>query len=66
MQYPHAVGEIVTAAAGAGLVVERLGEHTEADSDGRGILPRGEDGRYRFPFGQTYLPILYSLAARRP
>ena len=32
VQYPHSVGEIVTAAAGAGLVVDRLGEHTEAVS----------------------------------
>ncbi|MFD0268641.1 hypothetical protein ACFVGY_19045, partial [Streptomyces sp. NPDC127106] len=30
----------MTAAAGAGLAVERLGEHTDAESDGRGILPR--------------------------
>ncbi|MFJ9642906.1 class I SAM-dependent methyltransferase [Streptomyces sp. NPDC101206] len=66
VQYPHALGEIVTAAAGAGLLVERLGEHTEAESDGRGILPRGQDGRYRFPFGRTHLPVLYSLVARRP
>ncbi|NXY94992.1 methyltransferase domain-containing protein [Streptomyces sp. BR123] len=66
VQYPHTLGEIVTAAAGAGLAVERLGEHTDAESDGRGILPRGQDGRYRFPFGQTHLPALYSLVARRP
>ena len=57
---------IVTAAATAGLVVERLGEHTETETDGRHILPQGPHGRYRFPFSDTYLPILYSLSAVLP
>lgn len=65
-QYPYSVGEVVTAAAAAGLVVERLGEHTQTETDGRHILPRGPDGLYRFPFGDTYLPILYSLGAVLP
>ncbi|MGW1268736.1 class I SAM-dependent methyltransferase [Streptomyces sp. NPDC002491] len=65
-QYPYSVGEIVTAAAVAGLVVERLGEHTETETDGRHILPQGPDGLYRFPFSDTYLPILYSLSAVLP
>ncbi|WP_326771156.1 methyltransferase domain-containing protein (plasmid) [Streptomyces sp. NBC_01591] len=64
VQYPHSVGEIVTAAAGSGLIVDRLGEHTEAEFPGRRILPQGPDGTCRFPFGDTYLPILYSLRAR--
>ncbi|MFI7405681.1 class I SAM-dependent methyltransferase [Streptomyces sp. NPDC049541] len=66
IQYPYSVGEIVTAAASAGLVVERLGEHTETETDGRHILPQGPDGLYRFPFSDTYLPILYSLSAALP
>ncbi|MET9910975.1 class I SAM-dependent methyltransferase [Streptomyces sp. NPDC006476] len=65
-QYPYSVGEIVTAAASAGLVVERLGEHTETETDGRHILPQGPDGLYRFPFSDTYLLILYSLSAALP
>ncbi|MET8327450.1 methyltransferase domain-containing protein [Streptomyces sp. NPDC005181] len=64
VQYPHSVGEIVTAAAGSGLIVDRLVEHTEAEFPGRRILPQGPDGTCRFPFGDTYLPILYSLRAR--
>lgn len=66
VQYPHSVGEIVTAAAGAGLVVDRLTEHTEAAFDARRILPQGPDGTYRFPFGDTHLPVLYSLRAVSP
>ncbi|MFF1724793.1 class I SAM-dependent methyltransferase [Streptomyces sviceus] len=65
-QYPYSVGEVVTAAASAGLIVERLGEHTETETDGRHILPQGPDGLYRFPFSDTYLPILYSLTAVLP
>ncbi|MCX4430392.1 class I SAM-dependent methyltransferase [Streptomyces mirabilis] len=66
VQYPYSLGEIVTAAASAGLLVERLGEHTETDSDGRHILPKGPDGMYRFPFSDTHLPIMYSLRAIAP
>lgn len=65
----HSLGEIVTAAAGAGLVVERLGEHVATESDcGRDILPRDPDGLFRWRFGEQgeLLPILYSLRARRP
>ncbi|MFC5186830.1 class I SAM-dependent methyltransferase [Actinomadura harenae] len=66
VQYPHSVGEIVTAAAGAGLIIDRLAEHTEVDFPGSRILPEAPDGTRRFPFGDTYLPILYSLRARAP
>lgn len=66
VQYPYSLGEIVTAAASAGLLVERVGEHTETESDGRHILPQGPDGMYRFPFGDTHLPIMYSLRATAP
>ncbi|MEU5633583.1 class I SAM-dependent methyltransferase [Streptomyces rishiriensis] len=66
VQFPYSIGEIVTAAASAGLVVERLAEHTETESDGRHILPRGADGLYRFPFSDTCLPIMYSLRAVAP
>ncbi|MFC8277070.1 class I SAM-dependent methyltransferase [Streptomyces sp. NPDC057271] len=65
VQYPHSLGEIVTAAAGAGLVVDRLEEHLEAEFDPRGILPKGPDGHHWFPFSATHLPILYSMRASR-
>ncbi|YCK39229.1 class I SAM-dependent methyltransferase [Actinomadura sp. ATCC 39365] len=66
VEYPYSVGEIVTAAARAGLTVAELGEHVETDIDPRGLLSEGADGRYRFPFGDSHLPILYSLVAVRP
>jgi hypothetical protein len=43
--------------------VRRLGEHLTTELDPRGILTQGEDGLYRFPFGESRLPILYSLLA---
>ncbi|MFE1413098.1 class I SAM-dependent methyltransferase [Streptomyces sp. NPDC058746] len=64
VQYPHSLGDIVSAVAGAGLTVKHLGEHTAAAFDPRGILSRGQDGLYRLPFGDTHLPVLYSLCAR--
>ncbi|MFJ9250468.1 class I SAM-dependent methyltransferase [Streptomyces sp. NPDC101776] len=65
-RYPYSLGQIVRAATSAGLVVERLGEHTETETGGRHLLPQGPDGLYRFPFSDTCLPILYSLRAVRP
>ncbi|MFI6393192.1 hypothetical protein ACIBHY_39735 [Nonomuraea sp. NPDC050547] len=66
VQYPYSVGEIVTAAAEAGLTVTRLGEHVAVDLDPRSLLSRGEDGLFRLPFGDSHLPMLYSLRAHLP
>lgn len=67
VQYGHSLGEVVTAAVHAGLVVEHLGEHVEAETDvGRGILPRGADGLVRWQVDSELLPVLYSLRARKP
>jgi len=63
VQHAHSLGEVVTAVAAAGLVVQELREYLDAESDDRGILVRGDDGRYRLPFGDQYLPVLYSLVA---
>lgn len=46
--------------------MRHLGEHTATELDPRGMLPRGEDGLYRLPFGDSYLPVLYSLRAVSP
>lgn len=63
VQYPYSLGEIITAAAEAGLRIQHLGEHVETDLDPRGLLTPGDDGLYRFAFGDSFLPILYSLRA---
>jgi SAM-dependent methyltransferase len=64
--YGHSLGETVTAARDAGLVVERLEEHLDTEFDPRGnILTRGDDGRYRLLLGGKALPVLFTLVARK-
>jgi SAM-dependent methyltransferase len=63
VQWPHGVGEIVTAAAQAGMRVESLTEWLDEDFDPR--LVTGPDGRARFPLGGQHLPTSYGLRARR-
>ena len=66
VQYAHSLGEIVTAAVAAGLRIERLDEHLDADRDERGVLAPEEDGRYRWRLGGQPVPLAYTLIARRP
>jgi hypothetical protein len=63
-QWPHGLGEIVTAAAAAGLRVESLTEWFDEAKDPK--LVTGPDGRARFPVGGEHLPTSYALRARRP
>ena len=64
VQWPHGLGEIVTAVAAAGLRVESLTEWFDEEQDPK--LVTGADGRARFPLGSQFLPTSYGLRARRP
>jgi 2-polyprenyl-3-methyl-5-hydroxy-6-metoxy-1,4-benzoquinol methylase len=64
VQWPHGLGEVVTAAATAGLQVESLTEWFDEDQDPKLVV--GADGRARFPLGSEYLPTSYGIRARRP
>lgn len=66
VQYAHSLGEIVTAAAGTGLVVTSLTEYDDVDRDDRGVLRRDSDGRFRRPLGEQFLPVMFSLDAQKP
>ena len=68
IEWAHSIGEVVTAALGAGLTVVALGEHLDAHSSFRSDLLPGpdEDGRYRLRIAGQPLPLLYSLVAERP
>ncbi len=67
VQYAHSVGEVVTAAIEAGLVVRWLAERTNAPRDFRGDLVGPEaDGRYRLRLGAEAAPMLYTVVADRP
>ena len=68
IEWAHSIGEVVTAAIGAGLGVVALREHLDAHSCFRGdLLPApDDDGRYRLRVAGQPLPLLYSLVAERP
>ncbi len=67
VQYPHGLGEIVTAAAAAGLRVDALTEYLDADSpEGReDQMQRGQDGRWRLILAGQPVPVQYALRATR-
>jgi SAM-dependent methyltransferase len=67
VNYAHSLGEIVNAALAAGLKIEHLEEHLEADFDPRGsVLARDDDGRYRLQVDGEVLPVLFTLVAAKP
>jgi SAM-dependent methyltransferase len=67
IEYGHSLAEVVNAALEAGLKIQRLDEHLEADFDPRGgILTRDEDGRYRLRVDGERLPVLFALVAAKP
>jgi SAM-dependent methyltransferase len=67
VEYGHSLGEIVNAALGAGLRIEHLEEHFEADFDPRGtLLEPEEDGRFRARVDGELLPLLFTLVAAKP
>ena len=66
IEHAHSVGEVVTAALGAGLRIEALREHLEVERDPRGaMLPREDDGLLRLRLQGTALPVLLALVASR-
>ena len=66
VQHAHSVGEVVTAALGAGLRVEALREHLEVEHDPRGdLLAREDDGLLRLRIEGAALPVLFTLVASR-
>jgi SAM-dependent methyltransferase len=67
VQYAHGLGEIVTAAADAGLRVRKLVEHLDTPIEVAGFgAPKGDDGRFQRVLGGHPVPLLYTLIADRP
>lgn len=64
-QWNHGIGEIVTAFAEAGLVIERLDEYDWLDWQAFPQMVQNRDGRWRFPRGSPRLPLSYAILARR-
>lgn len=65
--YGHSLAEVVNAALAAGLKIQRLDEHLDADFDPRGgVMEREYDGRYRLRVDGEALPVLFALVAAKP
>jgi SAM-dependent methyltransferase len=64
-EWQWTVADIVNAAVGAGLRIERLGEYPFAAYRCLERLVRDEEGWWRLP-GTPYMPLMLSLKARRP
>ena len=66
VQFAHSLGETVSAAVRAGLVIEELIEHMEISAQlGIGVNTES-DGYCRTRFDGHLLPVLFTLRARRP
>ena len=65
VQFGHSLGEIVTAAAGAGLRVLRLVEHLDSPVDMADLGHPDPDGRYRLRLREQPVPMVYTLVAER-
>lgn len=65
--WQHGLGQIVTAIAQAGLVIDRLEEYPHSNgSRPAACMVMGEDRRYRFPAGTPRLPLMFGIRAHRP
>ncbi len=65
--WQYGLGEIVTALAQAGLVLETLREYPHANGFRPGeAFVLGADRRWRLPEGTPRLPVMFGLAFRRP
>jgi hypothetical protein len=67
VEYPHGLGEIVTAAVTAGLRIDALTEYLDADGpEGRrDQMVHGDDDRWRLVIGGQPIPVHYALRATR-
>ncbi|MGF7233485.1 MAG: class I SAM-dependent methyltransferase [Frankia sp.] len=65
VQYPHGLGEIVTAAITAGFHIEAVTEFLDADGpEGRqDLMVHGDDDRWRLSIGGQAIPVQYALGS---
>ena len=66
VMYAHGLGDVVSAAADAGLRVESLTEWLDAEwAPEGGKLVREDDGRYRLAFAGSHLPVEFAVRASK-
>ncbi|PKN54581.1 MAG: class I SAM-dependent methyltransferase [Deltaproteobacteria bacterium HGW-Deltaproteobacteria-14] len=65
--WQYGLGDIVSALAAAGLVIETLREYPYANGcNVHPALELGPDRRWRWPAGTANVPLMFGLSARRP
>ena len=64
--WSHSLGDVVTAIARAGFVIEFLHEHHFVEFQALSFMERGDDGRWRLPEHAESVPLQCSLRAHRP
>jgi hypothetical protein len=63
VEWVHGIGDVVSALARTGLVVELLHEQDCSATLRWPFLQRGPDGIYRMPSDRPALPLMYSILA---
>lgn len=66
VEYPYGLGEVVTAAVGAGFRVDALTEYLDEEEASRGGILVEEDGRFVLLVAGGHLPTLFALRAQKP
>ena len=65
-EWSHGLGEVVTALAARGLVVQHLNEHRRCAYRMLPFMVRGDDGMWRLPENGESVPLMFSLKASKP
>jgi SAM-dependent methyltransferase len=64
--WPHGIGEVVTALARAGLVIDTLDEHRHVVWRAFRCLVETSPNRFTMPADRPQLPLMFSIRAHRP
>ena len=63
--WPHGIGDVVTALVGSGLRIEWLREYPRTPYPFPGFLEQRPEGDYGWPGGREDVPLTFSIGARR-
>ena len=65
-EWPHSLGEVVTALASKGLVIEYLREYRHCAYRSLAWMEQGDDGMWRLPDNADSVPLMFSIKASKP
>lgn len=65
-EWSHSVSEILNSMINSGLVVEFFNEFPFGSYRAYPFMQKSEDGRWRLPDRQNYVPLMFSVMARKP